>query len=161
MIILGIDPGSRLTGWGLVEHSSGRSSHVASGTIRLGASAPLPERLVKLTEGLERLLEEYNPPHCAIEQIFTAKNARSALVLGHARGVILCAMARRGMTLHEYSPTQVKQAIVGAGRASKSQVQLMVGALLARKGAYQEDEADALAVALTHAAVSNLARRIS
>ena len=161
MMILGIDPGSRLTGWGLVEHSGNRSTHLASGTIRLGNGAALPQRLLTLTEGVERLLEQYDPRHCAIEQIFTAKNARSALVLGHARGVILCAMARRGVTLHEYSATQVKQAVVGVGRASKSQIQLMVGALLARKGAYQEDEADALAVALTHAVVSNLSRRIS
>ena len=161
MMILGIDPGSRLTGWGLVEHSGNRSTYLASGALRLGHDAPLPERLVKLARGLEEVLETYRPPDCAIEQIFTAKNARSALVLGHARGVILCAMARQGVTLHEYSPTQVKQAIVGVGRASKSQVQLMVGALLARKDTFQEDEADALAVALTHAAFSGLARRIS
>jgi len=160
-MILGIDPGSRITGWGLVEHNGGRSTYLASGALRLGQDAPLPERLVKLADGVEEVLETYRPEHCAIEQIFTAKNARSALVLGHARGVILCTVARRSLTLHEYSPTQVKQAIVGAGRAGKSQVQLMVGALLARKGTFQEDEADALAVALTHAAFSGLARRIS
>jgi crossover junction endodeoxyribonuclease RuvC len=161
MIILGIDPGSRMTGWGLVDYSNSRSTYLASGTIRLGSGAPLPQRLVKLTESLEELLERYNPGDCAIEQIFTAKNARSALVLGHARGVILCAVARKGVNLQEYSATQVKQAVVGQGRAEKSQMQLMVGALLGRKEALQEDEADALAVALTHAAFSNLARRIS
>ena len=161
MIILGIDPGSRMTGWGLVDHSNSRSTYLASGTIRLGSGAPLPQRLVKLTESLEELLERYNPGDCAIEQIFTAKNARSALVLGHARGVILCAVARKGVNLQEYSATQVKQAVVGQGRAEKSQMQLMVGALLGRKEPLQEDEADALAVALTHAAFSNLARRIS
>lgn len=161
MIILGIDPGSRMTGWGLVNHSNSRSSYLASGTIRLGGSASLPQRLVKLCESIEELLERHHPEECAIEQIFTAKNARSALVLGHARGVIVCAVARKGVALQEYSATQVKQAVVGQGRAEKSQVQLMVGALLGRKEQLQEDEADALAVALTHAAFSNLARRIS
>ena len=161
MMILGIDPGSRLTGWGLLEHSNSRSAYLASGTFRLGAERPLAERLLRLAEGLEELLARHRPQACAIEQIFSAKNVRSALVLGHARGVILCAMARQGVALHEYSPTQVKQAIVGGGRASKSQIQLMVGALLARKGAFQEDEADALAVALTHAVASNLAARLA
>lgn len=161
MIILGIDPGSRLTGWGLLEHSNNNSAYLASGTLRLGAERPLAERLLRLAEGLEELLARHRPQACAIEQIFSAKNARSALVLGHARGVILCAMARQGVDLHEYSPTQVKQAIVGGGRASKSQIQLMVGALLARKGDFQEDEADALAVALTHAVASNLAARLA
>lgn len=161
MIILGIDPGSRMTGWGLVNHSKSRSSYLASGTIRLGSSAPLPQRLVKLCESIEELLERHHPEECAIEQIFTAKNARSALVLGHARGVIVCAVARKGVALQEYSATQVKQAVVGQGRAEKSQVQLMVAALLGRKEPLQEDEADALAVALTHAAFSNLARKIS
>lgn len=161
MIILGIDPGSRMTGWGLVNHSNSRSSYLASGTIRLGGSASLPQRLVKLCESIEELLERHHPEECAIEQIFTAKNARSALVLGHARGVIVCAVARKGVALQEYSATQVKQAVVGQGRAEKSQVQLMVGALLGRKEQLQEDEADALAMALTHAAFSNLARKIS
>ena len=161
MMILGIDPGSRLTGWGLVDHSNKRSAYLASGALRLGTQRPLAERLLRLSEGMEDLLARYNPGHCAIERIFTAKNARSALVLGHARGVILCAMARRGVKLHEYSPTQIKQAIVGGGRASKTQVQLMVGALLAHKAALQEDEADALAVALTHAVCSGLAAWLS
>ncbi len=160
-MILGIDPGSQLTGWGLVDHSGNRSVYLASGAFKLGSRRPLPERLLRLSEGLEDLLARYEPRHCAIEQIFTAKNARSALVLGHARGVILCAMARRGVLLHEYAPTQIKQSIVGAGRASKDQVQLMVGALLAHREPLQEDEADALAVALTHSACSGFAARIS
>jgi len=161
MMILGIDPGSRLTGWGLLEHRNNRSAYLASGTFRLGGEKPLAERLLRLAEGLDELLARHRPQACAVEQIFSARNVRSALVLGHARGVILCAMAREGVALHEYSPTQVKQAIVGGGHASKSQIQLMVGALLARKGDFQEDEADALAVALTHAAASNLAARLA
>ncbi len=108
---------------------------------------------------MEALLAAHRPDQCAIERIFTARNARSALVLGHARGVILCALARRGVALHEYTPTQVKQAVVGAGRADKAQVQRMVRVLLGHHGALAEDESDALAVALTHAAAAAKMRR--
>jgi len=161
MVILGIDPGSRLTGWGLLRHAHNHSEYLDSGALRLGDNAPLPERLLRLSQAIEALLAKYRPDHCAVEQIFSAKNARSALVLGHARGVILCAMAREGIALHEYTPAQVKQAIVGGGRATKSQIQLMVNALLHHKGALQEDEADALAVALTHAAFTGLAGKLA
>lgn len=159
--ILGIDPGSRRTGWGLVAHAQNNSTYLASGTLQLGSTAPLHERLVLLAEGMEDLLRRFQPGHCAVEQIFFAKNARSALVLGHARGVILCAMARGGVTLHEYSATQVKQTVAGAGRAGKGQIQRMVAALLGQPAAFAEDEADALAVALTHAAAFRLAARVS
>jgi crossover junction endodeoxyribonuclease RuvC len=166
MRILGIDPGSRFTGWGLVEREGNRTHYLASGTLRLDPAQPLAQRLVQLSTGLERLLAEHRPDVCALEQIFTAKNARSALVLGHARGVILCALAARGLATHEYTPAQVKQAVVGQGRASKHQMQQMVALLLGRRGTaggtasgsraglLQEDEADALAVALTHAAAA-------
>lgn len=161
MMILGIDPGSRFTGWGLLNQNGNRNEYLASGTLRLGTQTSLSARLLKLDTEIEALLERYRPDHCAVEQIFIAKNARSALVLGHARGVILCAMAREGVALHEYTPTQVKSAIVGVGRAPKSQIQLMVGALLNHKGALQEDEADALAVALTHAVFSRVAGKLA
>lgn len=161
MMILGIDPGSRFTGWGLLRQTGNRSEYLDSGTLRLGSETSLSARLLKLTLGIEGLLEKYSPDQCAVEQIFTAKNARSALVLGHARGVILCAMARAGVVLHEYSATQVKQAITGVGRAPKEQVQLMVGALLNRQPTFQEDEADALAVALTHGVFSNIAGKLA
>lgn len=156
MLILGIDPGSRRTGWGLLDRDNRHCRYLASGHLNLNAAAPLATRLVTLAEGLEALLGEYRPEVCALEQIFFARNARSALVLGHARGVILCSVTRGGIPVHEYSPTQVKQAVVGAGRASKDQIQQMVGVLLGRRTQYQEDEADALAVALTHAAASRL-----
>lgn len=156
MLILGIDPGSRHTGWGLLQRDNHQYRYLASGHLNLKASAPLSTRLVTLAEKLEALLAEYHPQACALEQIFTARNARSALVLGHARGVILCSVTRGGIPVHEYSPTQVKQAVVGAGRASKDQVQKMVGVLLGHQARFQEDEADALAVALTHAAASRL-----
>ena len=151
MRILGIDPGSRFTGWGIVEHRRKQSSYVASGTLRLDAQAELAQRLVALSHGLQALLHTHRPDQAALERIFTARNARSALVLGHARGVILCDLARAGLPLFEYSATQVKQAVVGGGRAGKEQVQAMVGLLLRHKAPMQEDEADALAVALTHA----------
>jgi crossover junction endodeoxyribonuclease RuvC len=158
MRILGIDPGSRFTGWGLLHREGNRTDYLASGTLRLDARAPLPERLLRLSRGVEALLAEHRPDACALEQIFTARNARSALVLGHARGVIVCAVASHGVALHEYTPAQVKQAVVGAGRAEKWQVAQMVAVLLGLRGAsghaLQEDEADALAIALTHAAAS-------
>ena len=160
MVILGIDPGSRTTGWGVLNHSGGDSTYLASGSFRLERIAAFPERLLKLSEEMEFLLARHQPDHCAIERIFMAKNARSALVLGHARGVILSAIARCGVTLYEYTATQVKQSVAGSGRADKGQVQRMVGLLLGRNSRLQADEADALAIALTHAAFATLAGRI-
>lgn len=160
MRILGIDPGSRFTGWGLLDSEGSRATRLASGTLRLDARRPLAERLATLAEALEALLSEHHPAACALERIFTAKNARTALVLGHARGVILCALARQGIAVHEYTAGQVKQAVVGGGRATKPQVGQMVAVLLGLRGAnghaapLQEDEADALAIALTHAAAT-------
>lgn len=154
MLILGLDPGSRYTGWGLVAQEGSRHTYVASGTLRLNERSPLPERLVRLADGLEALLAEHRPAACALEQIYTSRNARSALVLGHARGVILCAVGRAGVPLHEYQASQVKQAVVGAGAAPKEQMQRMVAMLLGCRHALGEDEADALALALTHAAVA-------
>lgn len=152
MLILGIDPGSRRTGWGLIRRQGNRHEHVASGTIRLNEDAPLPERLLALDRALEALLAEHRADAAALEEIFSAKNARSALVLGHARGVIIAAIARRGLPLFEYTPTQVKQAVTGTGRADKQQIGRMVAVLLNHRAALQEDQADALAVAITHAA---------
>lgn len=154
MRILGIDPGSRFTGWGLLQKHGNRNAYLCSGAVRLDPRCALAERLATLAARIEALLAEHRPDHCAIEQIFSAKYARSALVLGHARGVVLCTVARRGIALHEYSPTQVKQAVTGVGRASKGQVQQMVRMLLGERQVFQEDEADALAVALTHAAAA-------
>lgn len=159
MRILGIDPGSRFTGWGLLAHDLGSSQYVASGTLRLGEGTDLSERLIRLAEGLNAIIAEHKPEACAIESIFTARNARSALVLGHARGVILLTAAQHGLPIQEYAPTEVKQAVVGVGRATKDQVNQMVGMLLNRRVPYQEDEADALAVALTHAAFADFHRK--
>lgn len=157
MLILGIDPGSRRTGWGLVRRQGHRQEHVANGTIHLDEGAPLPQRLLALDRALDALLAEHRADAAALEQIFSARNARSALVLGHARGVIVTAIARRGIPLFEYTPAQVKQAVAGTGRAEKPQMARMVAVLLNHRAPLQEDAADALAVAITHAAALGLA----
>jgi crossover junction endodeoxyribonuclease RuvC len=159
MLILGIDPGSRKTGWGLVRRQGNRHQHVVSGTIRLDESAPLPERLLALDSALNALLAQHPADEAALEQIFSAKSARSALVLGHARGVIIAAIARRGIPLSEYTPAQVKQAVTGSGRADKQQIARMVAVLLNYREPLQEDQADALAVAITHAAALGMPGR--
>ncbi|MDH4224218.1 MAG: crossover junction endodeoxyribonuclease RuvC [Deltaproteobacteria bacterium] len=148
--ILGIDPGTRKTGWGVVRITGGKSVFVAGGTLRLDRAPTLSHRLALLAAELETLLDTHQPDHCAVEQVFHGKNARSALVLGHARGVVLAMVGRRAIPIFEYSPSQVKQAVTGSGRAAKEQVNRMVRLLLAHQPPLAEDEADALAVALAH-----------
>ena len=149
--ILGIDPGSRKTGYGLIENTGNRIRHLASGCIRLNAKHPLSDRLSILSRELEQLIEEFRPDCGVVEKIFFAKNAQSALTLGHARGVILLKFSERNLPIHEYQTLKIKQTVVGVGRADKDQVQHMVKILLNLKNKLQEDEADALAVAITHA----------
>ena len=149
--ILGIDPGSRKTGYGLIENTGNRTRHLASGCIRLNAKHPLSDRLSMLSKELEQLIEEFRPDCGAVEKVFFAKNAQSALTLGHARGVILLKLSERNLPIHEYQALKVKQTVVGVGRADKDQVQHMVRILLNLQNSLQEDEADALAVAITHA----------
>ena len=149
--ILGIDPGSRKTGYGLIENTGNRTRHLASGCIRLNAKHPLSDRLSILSRELEQLIEEFKPDCGVVEKIFFAKNAQSALTLGHARGVILLKFSERNLPIHEYQTLKIKQTVVGVGRADKDQVQHMVKILLNLQNKLQEDEADALAVAITHA----------
>jgi len=149
--ILGIDPGSRKTGYGLIEHSGNHTRHLTSGCIRLSAKAPLSERLLVLSRELEKLIGEFSPDCGAVEKIFFAKNAQSALSLGHARGVILLKFSEYHLRIHEYQTLKVKRTVVGVGQADKNQVQHMVKILLNLHDSLQEDEADALAVAITHA----------
>ena len=148
--ILGIDPGSRVTGYGLLESNGVRSTHVASGCIRV-VDSDFPARLGLIFSGVDALIAEYGPTEMAIEQVFMAKNAASALKLGQARGAAICAAVVRGLPVHEYSPRSVKQAVVGSGGADKDQVQHMVQLLLRLDGRPPADAADALAVALGHA----------
>lgn len=150
MRILGIDPGSRLTGFGVVAIEAGRMRYVASGCVRVPATA-LPERLKVIYDGIAEVIAAYGPDALAIEKVFLARNADSALKLGHARGAAVCAAVNHALVVTEYTALQIKQAVVGVGHARKEQVQHMVKALLELSGSPQADAADALACALCHA----------
>jgi len=147
--ILGIDPGSRITGFGIIDAEGNRVRHVVSGAIRT-PDAIFPQRLRTIFEQLSAILDEYQPELVAIEQVFVNRNVSSALKLGQARGAAICAVAVRDLPIAEYAPTQIKRTVVGSGGASKEQVQYMVRALLNVAQALQADAADALAVALCH-----------
>jgi crossover junction endodeoxyribonuclease RuvC len=148
--ILGIDPGSRVTGYGIIDSDGMRSRHVASGCIRLEAEE-FSARLGQIYQELTRLIERYQPEEIAIEQVFVAKNPLSALKLGHARGAAICACVVAGLKVAEYTPRMIKQSVVGTGTAEKGQVQHMVGKILGLQEKMASDQADALAVALSHA----------
>lgn len=152
-IILGIDPGSRHTGYGVIETVAQKHRHIASGRIN-AIQGEMPERLLKIMQGLIAVIHEYQPQEVAIEETFVNRvNAASALVLGQARGAAICAVASAGLPMAEYAAAQVKVAIAGNGRAEKLQVQHMVKILLNLRAALVSDASDALAVALTHAHV--------
>ena len=147
--ILGIDPGSRRTGYGVVEVRAGKPVYLASGYIQTSGTE-LPARLGEIYQGVTDLVQRYQPQTFVIENVFMARNAKSALILGQARGVAIAAAVAAELRIHEYAARQVKQAIVGTGRASKAQVQHMVQVLLELSGRPQADAADALAIALCH-----------
>ena len=149
-VVLGIDPGSRVTGFGVIDHGAATTVYVTSGCIRATLSESAENRLNEIYSGLTELIGQYQPDHIAIERIFMARSAESALKLGQARGVALLAAARRAIPLFEYEAKKVKQAVVGSGAATKAQVQHMVQVLLSLEGMPQEDAADALAIALCH-----------
>lgn len=149
--ILGIDPGSRITGYGIIDMNHGRGRYQDSGSIHTPTGqTSLAVRLLTIFQGINELIATYRPDVMAIEQIFMHRNADSALKLGQARGVAICAGAAAQLPVHEYTPRAVKQAIVGHGGAAKTQVQHMVCALLELQHRLQPDAADALAVALCH-----------
>lgn len=150
MIILGIDPGSRITGYGVIERVQGKLVYRGSGCIRV-ADAALPERLATIFTGVSDVIRQFSPDCFAIEQVFMAKNPDSALKLGQARGAAIVAATQGELPVSEYSARQIKQAVVGKGGADKTQVQHMVKHLLQLPGTPQADAADALAVALCHA----------
>ncbi len=157
--ILGIDPGSRITGIGIVDTDGRRNQHIFSTCLRLG-DASFPERLGTIFSELTRIIREYQPLEMAIESVFVSNNPASALKLGQARGAAICAGVIAGLPVAEYSPKEVKQATVGKGGADKAQVQHMVKLLLNLQGRLQVDTADALAVALCHAHASHLQQRL-
>jgi len=149
-LILGIDPGSRITGYGLINSVGSQCDYVDSGCIRIKGDE-LPERLRQIYQGIQQLIISYSPQEMAIEKVFMARNADSALKLGQARGVAMVAGVNEGLPVSEYSARQIKQAVVGKGAADKSQVQHMVCALLKLSKSPQADAADALAIAICHA----------
>jgi crossover junction endodeoxyribonuclease RuvC len=160
MIVLGVDPGSHATGYGVI--ATGETVRmVAGGVVRPPASAGLPERLLAIYEALRDVLAMHEPTEMAVESLFNARNARSSLILGHARGVVLLAGARRGVPVAEYTPGEIKKALTGNGNASKEQVRFMVRRCLGLHSDPPLDQSDALAVALCHTARSRLRERLA
>src|SRR3990167_1395304 len=153
--ILGIDPGSRATGYGVIDRQGHALTFVTCGVIRTSEKKPFPERLEEIYDGIREVMAAYQPPLVGVEDIFTAINPRSALKLGHARGVLILAARQHGLLLEEYSPTVVKQAVAGYGQATKEQVQQMVRVLLKLVASPSHDAADALAVAICRASYCN------
>jgi crossover junction endodeoxyribonuclease RuvC len=150
LIILGVDPGSHATGYGVIE-TGPVVRMLGGGVIRCKRQAPLSERLVTIHTELTAVIGQHNPDAMAVEDLFNAKNARSSLILGHARGVILLAGAAAGLPVAEYAPREVKQAVVGKGGAQKDQVQHMVRILLNLSEPLTSDASDALGIAICHA----------
>jgi crossover junction endodeoxyribonuclease RuvC len=150
MIILGIDPGSRITGFGIVDNQANSMAYIASGNIKVDGDS-LPQRLGYIFAAIKEVIEEHQPEQMGIENVFMARNADSALKLGQARGAAICAAHQAGLEIAEYAPREIKQAIVGTGAASKDQIQHMVKRLLGIKQDLKADEADGLAIAICHA----------
>lgn len=150
-IILGIDPGLRHTGWGVIVQNGNRLSFVAAGRISPDPKLPMAARLLALAEGIGDIVRAHAPDEAAIEETFVNKNAKSALLLGQARGSAMLALAQNGLSVAEYSANRIKQSVTGHGHAEKVQIQAMIGILLPGSGTLATDAADALAVAITHA----------
>ncbi len=159
MRILGIDPGSRLTGFGVIEFKTQGFTYVMSGSIRINADY-FPDRLKQIFDGIISVTHAHRPDHVAIEQVFMHKNADSALKLGQARGAAICAAQLSDLPIFEYAAREVKQALVGKGNADKLQVQHMVKILLNLHGPLQIDASDALAIAICHAHTQQTANRL-
>ena len=149
--IIGIDPGLRRTGWGIVEADGVRLAYVASGHVTSDAECDLAYRLRQIYEGLVSIIAGFKPHEAAIEETFVNKDARATLKLGQARGVALLAPAQAGVSVAEYAPNLVKKTIVGAGHGEKAQIRMMISVLLPKAAPQSEDAADALAIAVTHA----------
>ena len=158
--ILGVDPGTRVTGYGVIEHAAAVSRHVCHGQVRTKSSDPLWIRLKHIHEAISQVVQEHHPDAMVIERCFVSKNVSSALKLGHARGVIIIAGLSAGAAIHEYSPTEIKNAVVGHGRADKTQVAEMIRMILRLKESPPHDAADALAAALCHAQGTGMRRQM-
>ncbi len=149
--ILGIDPGLRRTGWGMVEIAGNALSFIGCGSVTTRDAVGLALRLLAIHDGLMRILEEFRPDEAAVEATFVNKDATATLKLGQARGIAMVVPARAGVPVAEYAPNLVKKSIVGAGHGDKTQVRMMIGVLLPKADPTSDDAADALAVAVTHA----------
>lgn len=149
--ILGIDPGLRRTGWGVIACDGNRLSYLASGTVETSERAKLAARLVAIHDGLSRVVERFQPDEAAVENTFVNKDAGATLKLGQARGIALLIPARAGIAVSEYAPNLVKKTIVGTGHAEKKQIRVMIGVLLPKADPESDDAADALAIAVCHA----------
>ena len=162
MRILGIDPGSQVTGYGVIESDGSQTALVAEGVIRTRSMKTFPEKLRLIHDGILEIVDAHSPQQMVVESLFYATNVKSALKLGHVRGVVLLAGVARGLPVHEYSPLEVKQAVVGYGRAEKEQVQRMVAVLLElARPPEPHDAADALAIAICHAHQLRFAAKVS
>ena len=149
--ILGIDPGLRRTGWGMIEVEGNRLVYLACGSVDTNDRHALALRLVAIHDGLARVIEDFKPHEAAVEATFVNKDATATLKLGQARGIAMLIPARAGLPVAEYAPNLVKKTIVGAGHAEKAQIRMMIGVLLPKADPQSEDAADALAIAVTHA----------
>ncbi len=149
--ILGIDPGLRRTGWGLIESEGNRLVHVACGSVETRERDELGTRLLAIHDGLIAVIERYQPHEAAVEATFVNANAAATLKLGQARGIAMLVPARAGLAVAEYAPNVVKKTVVGAGHGEKAQIRMMIGVLLPKADPQSEDAADALAIAICHA----------
>jgi crossover junction endodeoxyribonuclease RuvC len=149
--ILGIDPGLRRTGWGLVDVMGNRLIYVACGSVQTDDKADLADRLVGIHDGLARVIAEHAPHEAAVEATFVNRDPVSTLKLGQARGIAMLVPAKAGIAVAEYAPNLVKKTIVGAGHGEKAQIRMMIGVLLPKADPHSDDAADALAIAVTHA----------
>ena len=159
MIVLGVDPGSRTTGYGLIEKTPQGLICVGSGQITLPTNIPFYDRLHMIFLSMVELMDKFNPKEMAVEEVFYAKNVKSSLKLGHARGAVMIAAVHCGVKIFEYSPLEIKKAVVGYGRATKEQVRSMVKIILKISDQLGYDTADALAAAICHANWSQFARQ--
>ena len=159
MRLVGLDPGLRRTGWGVIEASGNRLIHIAHGVVAPRADAPLAERLRDLHDGLMQVFAEWRPEDAAVEETFVNQNPASTLKLGQARGVVLLVPALMGVPVAEYTPNHIKKCVVGVGHADKTQVHAMVSRLLPGAAVKGADAADALAVAIAHAHGAGSTRR--
>jgi len=159
--ILGIDPGLRNMGWGMIEQDGSQLHFIACGTVKSDEKRELSERLRQLHDGLQSVIASFSPDEAAVEETFVNKDARATLKLGQARGIALLVPALNGLSVGEYAPNLIKKTVVGSGHADKDQIHMMVKVLLPKSDAKTPDAADALAIALTHAQHRGLKARLA